>query len=296
MSKAEVEEIKAYLATLPDPAEQTIEAMRAMYDRAEEAYPLDTEFAVEPVRAPDRPAEWVLAPAARSGFVVLYLHGGGYVMGSPRSHRHLAGAIGAAAQASVLLVDYRLAPEHPFPAALDDAVAAYRWLIEQGIESSRIAIAGDSAGGGLAIATSIAARAEGLAMPAACVCLSPWTDLARTGGSIKAKSASDPLVRAGDLERFAGLYLGAASAEEPLASPLYADLSGLPPTLVQVASGEILLDDATRLAMRGDAAGVKIELEVWNDMIHVWHWFAPRLGEGREAIEKVGAFIRANLG
>lgn len=288
--------MRAHLAKLPPPESLTIEELRAQYDRAEKAFPISPDVAVEPVRAPAVSAEWLRPSSARASVAVLYLHGGGYVIGSPRSHRHLAAAIASGSSAPALLLDYRCAPEHPFPAALDDAVATYRWLLDQGLAASRLVIAGDSAGGGLTVATLVALRETHVPLPAAGVCISPWVDLTCSGGSYSTKAESDPIVRREGVARMAKAYLGDADAKTPLASPLYADLHGLPPLLIQVGSEEVLLDDALRLAQRAKTAGVDATLEVWDQMIHVWHWFLPMLDEAQAAIDRIGGFVRSRAG
>ncbi len=294
MASKEFAALRGYLATLPDTADYSIAENRAFYDRAEQAFEVAAEITVEPVDVAGRAGEWLRPPACRNGAAVLYLHGGGYVIGSIRSHRHLAADIARAAEAAVLLVDYRLAPEHPYAAAVDDAVAAYRWLLERGHAGAAIAIAGDSAGGGLTVASLLSARDAGLPMPAAGVCLSPWTDLTMSGDSHASRRTRDPLVKAADLRRYGAAYLAGTEPTAPLASPLFADLAGLPPLLIQVGDDEVLLDDATELEARAKAAGVDATLEVWSEMIHVWQWFAQRLPEGREAIDRIGAYIKAN--
>jgi acetyl esterase/lipase len=223
---------------------------------------------------------------------MLYLHGGGYVVGSIATHLGLAGRLSRAAAARVLLLNYRLAPEHPFPAAVEDATAAYRWLLGTGVKPGRIAIAGDSAGGGLTVATLVALRDAGEPLPAAGVCQSPWIDLEGAGESVTTKAHVDPLVHKDMLLKMASWYLAGANPRTPLAAPLYADLQGLPPLLVQVGTAEILLDDATRLADRARAAGVAVTLEPWEGMIHVWQLFASILPEGQQAIDRIGAFVR----
>jgi phosphinothricin tripeptide acetyl hydrolase len=238
------------------------------------------------------PAEWLRPPAAVAGRVVLYLHGGGYVIGSPRSHRHLAAAIASAGAANALLLDYRLAPEHPFPAAVDDAVAAYRWLLDQGIAPRHIVIGGDSAGGGLTVATLLALRDASVPLPAGGVCISPWVDLTCSGESYRIKAEADPIVKSGPIEEMARAYLGDRDRRAPLASPLFADLRGLPPLLIHVGSEEVLLDDAVELSERARQAGVTAALEVWDEMIHVWHWFLPMLDEAQAAVDSIGRFIR----
>jgi acetyl esterase/lipase len=227
--------------------------------------------------------------------VLLYLHGGGYVIGDAFSYRPLWSGLARASGARGLAIDYRLAPEHPFPAAVEDAVKAYRWLLGQGHAPERIAFAGDSAGGGLTVAAMVRARDEGLPMPAAGFAISPWVDLAQSGGSITAKAAEDPSLTVEGLRNCARQYLAGKSADQALASPIHADLRGLPPLLIHVGSAEILMDDAVRLAGAAGAAGVQVRLEVWPYMPHVWHGFAFMLDEGLEATQQAGAWLKARL-
>ena len=296
MTERGIHVVREHLAKLPPSSSLTIEQRRAQYDRAERVFSTPADVAIEAVKAPQRPAEWLRPPRVRSDTVVLYLHGGGYVIGSPRSHRHLAAAIARAAGARALSLDYRLAPEHPFPAALDDAVAAYQWLLGQGVTPGRVVLAGDSAGGGLTVAALIALRERGLPRPAAGVCISPWVDLACCGASYATKAATDPIVTRDGVAELAHAYLGAGDPKTPLASPLYADLRQLPPLLVQVGSEEVLLDDARGLGERARAAGVDVTVEEWPAMIHVWHWFLPMLDEAERAIAVIGDFVRARVG
>jgi len=247
----------------------------------------------EEVNAGGVPSAWVWPPEVTSGCAVLYLHGGGYIAGSIRTHRPLAARISRAARAPVLLVDYRLAPEYPFPAAVCDATSAYRWLLGRQFSPSKLAVAGDSAGGGLAIASMIALRDDGVELPAAGVCLSPWLDLAMTGASVATNEGKDPVLRRADLEFMAARYLGAADPRTPTASPLYARLAGLPPLLFQVGTDEILLDDARRCAERARREGVSVELEVWEGMIHVWQFAVGLIPEAARAVRRVGGFVRA---
>ena len=288
-----IQGVRAHLAKSPALDAMTVAEQRAQYERAEKAFPVPADVKIEHVAASAVPAEWLSPPGARDGVAILYLHGGGYVIGSPRSHRHLAAAIGSAAGSCVLLPDYRLAPEHPFPAAVDDAVAAYRWLLERPIAPRGIVIAGDSAGGGLTVATLLALRDAGLPLPAAGVCISPWVDLACGGASYGTRATVDPIVTRDAVAAMATRYLAGQDPKTPLASPLYADLRGLPPLLIHVGDAEVLLDDAGQLAERARAAGVEAALDVWDEMIHVWHWFFPMLDEGRTAIDCIGGFIRA---
>ncbi len=245
-----------------------------------------------PVDAGGVSAEWSVADGVDQGKVILYVHGGGYVMGSAGSHRDMTGRLSQAAGARVLSLNYRLAPEHPFPAPVDDSVAAYRWLLGQGIQASNIAIAGDSAGGGLALAALIAIRDAGEPMPATGIGISPWVDMEGTGESMATRAAVDPVVQKEGLLDMAKLYLGGADPKDPLAAPLHADLSGLPPLLIQVGDAETLLDDSTRITERARKADVDVTLKIWDEMPHVWHLFAPILPEGQQAIEEIGTFFK----
>jgi acetyl esterase/lipase len=251
--------------------------------------------AVEPADAGGVPAEWVIAAGVAAGRVLLYLHGGAYQIGSPATLRPMIALLSGAAQARVLSIDYRLAPEHPFPAAVDDAVAAYRSLVRGGTDPASIAIAGDSAGGGLALATLVALRDAGEPLPAAAVALSPWTDLALTGDSLRTRAGVDVMLKPDGMRETAATYLAGADPRHPHASPLYADLHGLPPILIHVGDAELILDDSTRFATRARAAGVDITLEVWDEMPHVWHAFAGLLPESDQAIRRIGDWLRARL-
>jgi phosphinothricin tripeptide acetyl hydrolase len=293
MADRGIDVVRAHLAKLPPSDSLTTAERRAQYERAEKVFPTPADVKVERVGAPVTPAEWLRPPSAEPGRVVLYLHGGGYVIGSPRSHRHLAAAIASAAGTSALLLDYRLAPEHPYPAAVDDATAAYRWLLDQAIAPERIVIAGDSAGGGLTVATLLALREARVPLPAGGVCISPWVDLTCSGATYGTKADADPIVRRAGVEQMAQAYLGATPPRTPLASPLFADLRGLPPLLIHVGSDEVLLDDAVQLAERARAAGVDASIEVYPRMIHVWHWFLPMLDEAQTAVDAIGRFVRA---
>ena len=231
---------------------------------------------------------------ARTDCCVLYFHGGGYAFGTEPLVRDFTWRLGAATAARVLYFDYRLAPEHPFPAAVEDADKVYRWLARR-TDPSRIVFVGDSAGGGLLLATLHKMRDEGHAMPRAAVAISPWTDLALTGYSLQANAKADPMMDARHLPTFAARYLGGADPRHPYASPLYGDPSGLPPMLIQVGSDEILRDDAVRMADRLRAAGGDVRLEEWPRVPHAWHHYARILPEARHAIERIGVFVRTHL-
>jgi len=296
VSERTIERLLERLSRLPSQTSLTLAQLREQYERAQHAFRLGPEVALEIIDRPPVRGEW-LRPVGADDALVLYLHGGGYVIGSPRSHRHLAAAIASAGRMRAFVLDYRLAPEHPFPAALDDAVAAYRWLIDaQGIEPGRIVLVGDSAGGGLVATTLVALRDAGLPLPAAGVCLSPWTDLSCSLPSCDPQRPShDPLIDHAVLRAMARAYLGRRSLRTPAASPLFADLRGLPPLLIQAATNETLVDDALQLAIAASQANVHTTLEVWPRMVHVWHWYAPILDEGQRAIERIAQFARGAL-
>ena len=230
-------------------------------------------------------------PCSQPGRYIFYLHGGGYVTGSPALYSHLTWRLAAAAEATLVAITYRLAPENPFPAAIDDAAAAWRALLAEGIDPQRCAIMGDSSGGGLALALALRLRDERGPLPAAIVALSPWTDLAMTGQSCNA-NATDPLMNFDDMEPLAAQCLDGADPRNPYASPLYGNPQGLPPTLLQVGSDEILLDDSKRMAQRMHDAGCNVTLEIWPRMPHVWQAFAPAMPEALSAIARIGAFVQ----
>ncbi len=296
MAERGIEAIRAKLATLPPSTDVSVEALRTQYDKAVRVFPVGPDTRVEDVAIGGVACERLTPAGAATGDCLIYLHGGGYAIGSPRSHRHVAAEIARLAGTVAVVPDYRLCPEHRHPAAVEDALAVYRGLLDGGIAANRIVIAGDSAGGGLTIACALAARDAGLPMPAALVCLSPWTDMEGSGESHVTRAARDPMVRAADLARWRSAYMGDADPRAPLASPIHADLRGLPPMLIQVGDEEVLLDDARLFAERARAAGVEAKLEVWDRMIHVWHWYWPMLDEGAQAIATIAAFMRGLIG
>lgn len=257
--------------------------------------PLPEDLQLEDVTVGGRPAQWVRVMGARDDRTILYLHGGGYVMGSLNTHRELMARLSRTAQARVLGLDYRLAPEHPFPAAVDDAEAAYRWLLDHGVRAESILISGDSAGGGLSVATLLRVRDAALPLPAGAVLFSPWTDLTGSGESMQTRAAADPMIAPDGIRETAAHYHGASDPRDPFVSPLFADLTGLPPLLIQVGDDEVLLDDATRLAAHAARDGVSAELQVWPGAFHVFQAI-PSLPEASEALERVGHFARGRLG
>jgi acetyl esterase/lipase len=279
-----------------DDSQGTIEGFRRSLERLTDNFSFEGAASFERVNAGGVPAEWVSAEGSAADRAVLYLHGGGYIIGSVRTHRVLMAGLSQASGARVLGLEYRLAPEHPFPAPVEDAVAAYRWLLAEGYDAANIAVAGDSAGGGLTVSVMVQLRYLGLPMPGAAVCFSPWVDLEGVGESMDTNAEIDPMVQQEGLAFMAQLYLDGCDPRAPLAAPLYADLRGLPPALIQVGSAETLLDDSTRLAENARAAGGDVELDVWEDMIHVWQLFAPMLPEGWEALAQAGEFIERHTG
>ena len=269
-----------------------ITAMRTAFDAEGAAQALPEGIAEREALLGGRASVWF--EGGVSDRVVLYLHGGGFAIGSPTSHRHLVGLLAKLAGCAVVIPDYRLAPEHTFPAALDDAVAAYRELLET-YPAPHIALAGDSAGGGLVVALIAALNQERLPQPACAYCISPWVDLECSSASLAAKAAQDPIGSAEALTMLGQMYLGGADARHPLASPVRADLRGAPPMLVQVGSAEVLLDDSIEPARVLGHADCSVRLEIWRDMIHVWPLHFPQLPEGREALEAGAAFIARAL-
>jgi epsilon-lactone hydrolase len=291
MSDQEITALRAVIAARP--RSDDIAQRRRDIDARGKACQLAPDVSVEPATANGVKAEWTTTPDADRSKAILYLHGGGYVIGSLDSHRHLAAEAGRAARARTLAIDYRLAPEHPFPAAVDDALAAYRFLLASGVQPGGITIAGDSAGGGLAVAAMLAIRDAGLAQPACGWAISPWVDMEAIGDSMTSKAATDPTVQKAGILDMAKHYLNGANPRAPLAAPIYGDLRGVAPLLIQVGAAETLLDDAIRLAQVAGAADVAVDLQIWPEMIHVWHMYFPDLSAGRRAIAAGGEFARA---
>ncbi len=243
----------------------------------------------------DVPVELQQPHEVDAGHAMMYLHGGGYCFGSPASHRHVTTRLAKWARCPVWSVDYRLAPEHPFPAGLDDARAVYRAMLDAGLDPSDITVAGDSAGGGMALSLLAVLRNEGAPMPAACAALSPWTDLAATGTSFHEREARDPLIRPGDIRRFSQWYRNGTPPQDPLASPLYGEFKGFPPILIHVGTEEVLFDDAVRVHEKALAAGVDSTCYIGEGLPHVWHYFTPFLPDANKALHGVADFLKARM-
>lgn len=294
MSSGDIKQVLDLLASLPDETTMSLAERRAIFNQIGQQFPMLDGISVTETVAGGVSAEWVRAENARQDAALLYLHGGGYRIGSPASHRHVAAALSQAVGVQTFVIDYRLAPESPFPAAVEDAVSSYQWLIEN-IAPARIVVAGDSAGGGLTLATLIALRDRNIPLPVAGVALSPWVDLTISAESYETRADVDPILTRQELISMAEDYLQGQDAATPLASPLFADLRGLPPLLIHVGNDEVLLDDGVKLGDRAKAAGVDVTIEVCDEMIHVWHFFFPFLQEGREAIARIGEFAQKQM-
>jgi acetyl esterase/lipase len=294
MSQSEIEAIRALLAAKPRQVGWA--ERRQRLDEVGSVWPVAEDVLLNAVDLRGVPGEWSIVPGSDAGRVLMFLHGGGYCSGSILSHRRMVTEAGRAAGVRTLAVGYRLAPEHPFPAALDDALAAWRFLREQGIAAAHVGIAGDSAGGGLAVALINALRDDKEPLPACAWLVSPWTDLTMSGSTLTTKDKTDPIIHKAYLQELADAYLaGGVNAKDPRVSPLYADVRDFPPTLIQVGSAETLLDDAARFAAALGVADVPVTLEIWPHMIHAWHLWNAYLEPGRRALASAGAFIRRHL-
>lgn len=296
---SEMAEIRKTIAQSP-PTAGSFEDRRARWEPLfHKICPIPADTAVASIAAGGPRGEWVTA-AGVSGTeprILFYIHGGGFTAGSAAAYRGLSSHLSATTGCRVLAVDYRWAPEEPFPAALDDCVAGYRWLVTAGGAAPRtVVLVGDSAGGNLVAAMLLALKQGSDALPAAGVCLSPIFDLALTGDSVITRAERDPMILASSLQKCSTAYRGNSDPRNPLMSPLYGDLSGLPPLLLQCGSEEMLRDDSVRLAAKAKAAGVDVTFEEWDEMVHVWHLFADRLADGRKALARVGEFVRAHIG
>jgi len=296
MISPEAKKLFEYLRSVDTLPKGTFEEQRAGFDESVAKVPSAEGVAIESVSGPGFEGKWFRPDGARQGVALLHLHGGGFVVGSTVSHRPILTNLAKAAGIDVLAIDYRMAPEHKYPAALDDAMAAYGWLRDQGYAADRIAVAGDSAGANIALSLMLRARDEGLPLPGCAVLISPWLDLRVTADSIMRNLSVDPMMTPPMIKEMATAYMGDIALDDPRASPVLApDLSGLPPLYIQNSDADILEDDAHLLAGRAMAAGVDVTIDSWPGMIHVWHAFAHIVPEARDAFGKIGEFLNDRL-
>jgi monoterpene epsilon-lactone hydrolase len=294
MDGSEIDAVRALLSSKPRPVGWV--QRRERLDEVGSIWPVADDVSLGSVDLDGVPGEWSIVPGSDATRVLMFFHGGGYCSGSILSHRRMVTEAGRAAGTRTLAVGYRLAPEHPFPAAIDDALTVWRYVRNQGVAADRIAVGGDSAGGGLTVALINRLRDAGEALPGCAWLVSPWTDLTISGETLATKNAVDPIIHKGYLDELADAYLPAGTdRKDPQVSPVYADLKGLPPTLIQVGSAETLLADATRFAAAAGAADVRVTLEIWPHMIHAWHLWNAHLEPGRHALANAGSFIRECL-
>jgi epsilon-lactone hydrolase len=294
MAQSEIEAVRALLSSKPRPVGWP--ERRRRLDDVGSVWPVADDVKLAPVNVSGLLGEWSIVPGSDASRLLLFFHGGGYCSGSIVSHRRMVSEAGRAAGTRTLAIAYRLAPEHPFPAAFDDALTAWRFLRNQDIPAARIAVGGDSAGAGLALGLIGQLRAGNQELPACAWLVSPWTDLTMSGSTLVSKDAVDPLMHRGYLNELADTYLPAGmDRKDPRVSPLYADFRGFPPILIQVGSAETLLDDSTRLAAVTGEANVQVTLEIWPHMIHAWHLWNAHLEPGRRALVSAGAFIKRHL-
>ncbi len=297
MASTEFHALQEKMAAAPKPEPPAnLQALRDRIEAMMDGLPTAEGVTVSPVDMDGVPGLMLVPEGGADAPVLLYFHGGGFRLASARAYRPYGSQLARACEARVLLVDYRLAPENRFPAAVDDAVTAYRWLRAQGQPAERIVIGGDSAGGGITAAALVALRDAGDALPAGGVCISPWVDLTNSNESFTTRVDADKLFSPTQAAEAAALYLGDGDPKQPLASPVFADLSGLPPLLVHVGDAEVLLDDSAALAAKARAAGVEVTHRVYPEMPHVWHLSYPAFPEAVEAVDEIAAFVRRVTG
>ena len=295
MGQDEIDAVRALLTSKPRPVGWA--ERRQRLDEVGSFWPVASDVKLDPVDLDGVPGEWSAVPGSDTSRVLLFFHGGGYCSGSLRSHRRMVTEAGRSARIRTLAVGYRLAPEHPFPAAMEDALTAWRFLRKQGIAAKHIAVGGDSAGGGLAVVLNNELRDAKEKLPGCAWLVSPWTDLTMSGSTLTTKDNVDPIIHAGYLGELADACVPPGTGrKDPRVSPLYAELNGLPPMLIQVGSAETLLEDATRFAAAAGAADVSVTLEIWPHMIHAWPMWNAHLKSGRSALAHAGTFMRAHLG
>lgn len=290
MPSKEFEEFLKQIASAKPKSEMTIQEARASFEKMMDEFPPSDEVVLEPFDLPGVSAIDAIAPASSNEHFALFFHGGGYNAGSAKSHSDLMGRISNGTRIQVIGIDYRLAPEHPFPAAVDDAITSYTQLLEKGVDPDKIFLIGSSAGGGLVIALLSSLINSKLRSPRAAAVISPWVDLTLTSPSLRQNEGKDFLTP-DRLKASVEMYLKGKDPKDPLASPLFGDLRGFPPLMIHVGSSEILIDDATKLAEKAKEAGVDVTLEVFDEMVHAWHTFARKLPEGVEAIDKLTAWL-----
>ncbi len=295
MMSAQCEQLSRELREKRDINPTSLAETRANFELHGKRFPLDADIRSKMTRTGDLDVLRLYPPGANEARCLLYFHGGGYIIGSPATHASLVGRLARAASMTAVIPNYRKAPEHPHPAPLEDAIQTYQMILAEGFRPENIVIAGDSAGGGLTLATLLQARNLELPLPAAAVCMSPWVDMESKGDSVRSKADVDPVVAPQHIQSFARMFVGAGDPKDPLASPLHADLTGLPPLLIQVGENETLLDDSLRIAARAAHAGVDTTLRVWPHMFHVWQLFAPELDEGLRAILEAAEFMVRHL-
>ena len=294
MSHSEIDAVRALLSSKPRPVGW--DQRRQRIEEVGAAWPVADDIELERVDIDGLPGEWSIAPGSDASRVLLYFHGGGYCSGSILSHRRLVTEAGRAAKVRTLAIEYRLAPEHPFPAALDDASSAWHFLRRSGIAARHLAVGGDSAGGGLTVALINQLRKAGESIPGCAWLISPWTDLTLSGSTLATKDAVDPIIHRTYLAELTEAYLPETfDRRDPRVSPLFADLGGLPPTLIQVGACETLLEDSTRFARAAGAANVAVTLQIWPDMIHAFPMWNAHLEPGRRALAEAGRFIGQQL-
>jgi epsilon-lactone hydrolase len=289
-----IDAIRELLGSKPRPIGWT--ERRQRLDEVGSVWQVADDVVLETVNCDGVPGEWSLAPGSDSSRVLIFFHGGGYCSGSILSHRRMVTEAGRAARMRTLAIGYRLAPEHPYPAAHEDAMRAWRFVRGQGIRADHIAVGGDSAGGNLSITLINSLRTADEPLPACAWLISPWTDLTMSGTTLDTKDAVDPIIHKGYLRELADAYVPAAvDRKDPLISPLFADLRGFPPMLIQVGSAETLLSDAVRFAAAAGSADIDVTLEIWPHMIHAWPLWNAGLEDGRRALANAGKFIRAHV-
>jgi epsilon-lactone hydrolase len=295
MSKQQLDAILQLAAEAPPPEKPTPADLRGWFEAINAQTPIAEDMAISTILSGSCTGEWLKSACSDDKRLMIYYHGGGFLFGSPRSHRAITTQLAQLTTASVFSVDYRLAPENPAPAAHDDCFDAYCWALEQGFEAAAISLVGDSAGGNLALSTAIRARDEGLPLPGCVVMLSPALDLIGEGES-HTRLQDAPLLTKALMDLFNRVYVGEGDLRSPLVTPFYSDMRGMPPVLIHVGSNELLRDDSVTMAKRIEQAGGQVELKVWQDMVHCWQLYGPMLDESMQSIEAIARFVKTHTG